>query len=293
MCENTASKNTDFMRLSHEFGQRSRILRLANHPILCRIRLFAPQPACIWEKWSCPSFGYLFLFALTFLALSCTSRPLEYEDATITISRDGNCFSCPWYTTTIYSDGTIVYRGVAGVRAKGSRVGHIPEDSVRQLVREMLAIHYFTLHHQYDTPKFSEAETVTTSLILGSRKNEVVDEAGAPDSLGLIEKRIDQMVGTAIWVGKGERPPSEAIHHLLNVRKDIDSLESIDDEMLQRYQNLRDAGDVRSAYHLFYEERKLNDRIRGAYAEFDSVGINSIGIKSTGIIPVQVPDTTK
>ena len=271
------------MRLSSEFGRWSRILKTHNRRILSKIWVFQRRPVSIWDRWSCATIGNLFLFFLTFLSLSCTIRPLEYEDATITLSRDGTCFSCPWYTTTIYSDGTVVYRGVAGVRSKGSRVGRIPEDSVRQLVREMLAINYFSLHNRYDTPKFSELETVTTSLLLGSRKSEVVDQAGAPDSLHLIEQRIDQMVGTANWIGKGERPPSEAIRHLLSVRKNIDSLESVDDEMLQRYQNLRDAGDVRSAYHLFFEERKLDYKIRGAYSEFDSAGMR----------PIQKADTTK
>jgi Domain of unknown function (DUF6438) len=204
-----------------------------------------------------------------FLAMaSCTPRQLDTSDLLITLSRDGNCFNCPWYSVTIHADGQTQFNGVAGTQVHGERFASIEHDSILHLAQDILEMGIFDRNDRYESRKLFDGSTTTIDIRLGGMHKQIIDLYGAPDSVRFIERRIDQLSGALLLIGNGPDPPSPVTREARSERRSIDSLEAIDDEMLQRYEDLRSKGDLRHAYHLFYEERKLNDSIAKAYKYF-------------------------
>jgi hypothetical protein len=207
---------------------------------------------------------------------SCTPSPLATSDLLITLTRDGNCFNCPWYSVSIYADGHVEFKGIAGTQAHGERFAFIDHDTLQALAADILRMKLFSRQDRYDTRKFFDGSTTTLDVWLAGQHKKVIDHYGAPDSLRFIEKRIDQLSGANLWIAGGAEPPNPNSREARQRRREIDSLEAIDDEMLQHYQDLRDRGDTRQAFHLFHEERKLNDSIAKAYQFFTGSPVDTL-----------------
>ena len=218
----------------------------------------------------------LLLCLLSTSILSCTPTPFELENFSVKLVRNGQCFNCPWYSVSILQNGLVNFQGIAGTETRGERYSLLPTDSVEALAHYLLNHHVFALHDHYDTRKFFDGETITLTITYGSTKKVIVDHFGGPDTLHMIEHHIDEMSGAKLWVGSGPMPISPNTKEAKAKRREIDSLEAIDDEMLQQYEDMRENGDLRHAYHLFYNERKLSDSISKAYEYFFSPHRDSI-----------------
>lgn len=206
---------------------------------------------------------------------SCTPSPLETGDLLITLTRDGNCFNCPWYSVSIFADGHIQFKGIAGTIAHGERYAFIDHDTLQSLANTILRMRLFSRQNNYDTRKFYDGPTTTIDVRFAGMHKRITDHYGAPDSVRYVERLIDIYSGANFWIGGGAEPPNPNSREARLRRHEIDSLEAIDDEMLQQYQSLRDNGDTRQAFHLFHEERKLSDSINKAYEFFTGLPVDT------------------
>ncbi len=222
---------------------------------------------------------FLALLVALLLFAACTPTPLESGDLLITLTRDGNCLDCPWYSVSIFADGHVQFKGIAGTVAHGERYTIVDHDSLQRLAEDIIRLKFFAMQDRYDTRKFYDGSTTTLDVRFRGMHKKVIDHYGAPDSLHYIESRIDQLSGANFWIGGGAEPPNPNSREAREQRHRIDSLEAIDDEMLQQYQNLRDKGETRQAFHLFHEERKLNDSIARAYEYFTGMPVDTLSVR--------------
>ena len=118
------------------------------------------------------------------------------------------------YKVAILGDGSVIYEGEDFVRVAGKQERKIDPAEVQGLVRTFLEIDYFGLQDVYLTVKnqggtetsYSDLPTTKTSLSLGEKSKCVEDYVGAPEKLGDLERKIDEVAGTKRWVSID--PPS-------------------------------------------------------------------------------------
>jgi len=148
------------------------------------------------------------LTALTLLSM-CPSAPAQRRldsEIVITIER-GACFgSCPIYSAQIYSDGTVIYKGVDFVKIKGKRRHRISKDRVNQLIKAFEQINYFSLKDKYDVDEngqsVTDMPTITTSISLNGKYKKVIDYYFPPKELVALEDLIDKLAGLKQYIGR-------------------------------------------------------------------------------------------
>jgi hypothetical protein len=115
----------------------------------------------------------LLLFLLAPVAAQQSNAP-DYTHVTITLKAEGgpcgcvyaddNDLSCyPAYSVAVDENGTVVYNGIGGVKARGERVHAIPVMAVRDLGAGFFRIKFFSLQDRYTSKKLPNgtSETVT------------------------------------------------------------------------------------------------------------------------------------
>ena len=136
------------------------------------------------------------------------------NDIQITLERT-ICFGrCPIYRVTIRGDGSVTYEGWKFVKVEGTHGKKIPAAKVQELVRSFTDIDYFNLKDVYDSEINADGSMMTptdmpmiiTSLTLNGRSKRVEDSFGAPQKLLVLEKKIDQLAGTSMWVSGNASP---------------------------------------------------------------------------------------
>jgi hypothetical protein len=122
------------------------------------------------------------------------------------------CFgSCPVYRLSIWRDGTVRFFGRENVAQAGSATASIPAAKVDSLLAELEAGGYLNFEERYlrDEPACglyaTDSPTVVTSLNRDGRTKSVRHDygcSGAPPDLARLERRIDEVAGTARWTGR-------------------------------------------------------------------------------------------
>ena len=108
----------------------------------------------------------------------------------------------------IHGDGSVVYEGKNFVRIVARQERKIDPAEAQGLVQAFLDIDYFGLQDGYLTIRnhdgtetfYSDLPTTKTSLSLGEKSKSVEDYVGAPEKLGDLERKIDEVAGTKRWV---------------------------------------------------------------------------------------------
>jgi hypothetical protein len=143
------------------------------------------------------------------LALSLGTFAQDHSgEILITLERIQGYGSKPMYKVKIHGDGSVIYEGENFVRVAGRQERKIDPAEVQGLVRAFLDIDYFGLQDGYLTIKnqdgtetsYSDQPTTKTSLSLGEKSKSVEDYIGAPEKLGDLERKIDEVAGTKRWV---------------------------------------------------------------------------------------------
>lgn len=122
------------------------------------------------------------------------------------------CFgACPMYTVRLDGSGAVAYEGRRFVREVGARGGRVDADSVRALVAEFERAGFFDFADRY-TPGEPTCRMAPTdlpgtvlSVTVGDRAKQVVHYSGceaAPEALTELARRVDQVAGTADWIGE-------------------------------------------------------------------------------------------
>lgn len=113
----------------------------------------------------------------------------------VTLERT-TCFgSCPAYTVTLRSDGTIIYEGRKFVEMTGTYKGQVYNfDRLAQLIS---SINYFNLKDRY-AASVSDLPSAITSVVQNGKRKTVRDYGGAgPIELWGVEMAIDGMLKNA------------------------------------------------------------------------------------------------
>ena len=132
------------------------------------------------------------------------------DSAVVTLERTACFGSCPVYLVTASSSGALRFEGKAHVSHPGSAVGQIPKARLDSLLAELEGAGYFEFEEHYapGSPGCGNAATdlptVTTSVTFHGRTKRIEHYrgcVGAPQALGPLEERIDEVLNTARWIG--------------------------------------------------------------------------------------------
>ena len=133
------------------------------------------------------------------------------NDEWIRLSRTACFGTCPVYTVTIKSDGTVSYAGERFVFTIGFAQGRIDKSAFRDLAREFEKLDYFTLPDEFVPGTKACPNMVTdmpsadTAIRLNGKTKRVAHYHGCGNSgilpkLTALENRIDEVAGTQKWI---------------------------------------------------------------------------------------------
>lgn len=122
------------------------------------------------------------------------------------------CFgSCAVYTVAVSPDGEVKYEGRAHVRQLGTASSRIPREQVNALLNELDRAGFFSFADRYVQGEpacgryATDSPTATTTVTHGGRTKTIIHDygcGGAPGALVVLERRIDEVLGTGKWTGR-------------------------------------------------------------------------------------------
>jgi hypothetical protein len=136
-----------------------------------------------------------------------TGRPMS----AITLERTSCYGHCPVYTLAVSPEGKITYQGTANVKHVGSASGEVPATRVSALLDELDKAGYFSFADRYTPSEPSCGRYATdlpgaiTSATLDGRTKRIEHDQGcgaAPEALVVLERRIDDVLGSSRWTGR-------------------------------------------------------------------------------------------
>jgi hypothetical protein len=161
--------------------------------------------------------------ALLFCVLACAprkdaSRPSDSSavaSATaapaITLERTACFGGCPVYAVAVSPSGDVTYEGKAHVRQLGKASGKITQKKVDGLLAELEKAGYFSMASRYAASEptcgrySTDSPSVITSVTIRGRTKRIEHDYGcgaAPGALVVLERRIDDVLGSGRWTGR-------------------------------------------------------------------------------------------
>jgi hypothetical protein len=145
-------------------------------------------------------------------AATPAGEPSAGMDAPVITLERTPCFgTCPVYTVTLSRSGTVSFTGRHHVAQAGEATATVPAERVDGLLGELEAGGYFGFADAYvmDSPACgmyaTDSPTVITSATRGGETKTIRHDRGcsaAPPELSRLEQRIDEVAGTARWIGR-------------------------------------------------------------------------------------------
>ena len=121
------------------------------------------------------------------------------------------CFgTCPVYTVAVSPSGEVSYEGKAHVRQLGTASAQIPAAQVDELLGELEKAGYFSMADRYTASESACGRYVTdspnaiTTVSSRGRTKRIEHDYGcgaAPGALVVLERRIDEVLGSGRWTG--------------------------------------------------------------------------------------------
>src|SRR2546421_3635764 len=145
-----------------------------------------------------------------FTGQTSNNQPRSNDDL-ITLARTACFGTCPIYTVTISTDGTVSFEGRRFTKVQGSTTGHISSAAFRDLVREFEKLDYFTLPDEF-APGTKVCPNMVTdmpsadiSIRLNGKTKRVAHyhgcgNSGALAKLTALENKIDEVAGMQKWI---------------------------------------------------------------------------------------------
>jgi len=140
-----------------------------------------------------------------------TAQTVTAPGPAITLERTPCFGSCPVYTVSVSSTGVLAYEGRANVRQIGTAKGQMPAKQVEALLIELERAGYFTFANRYASSEptcvrySTDSPTVISSATFRGRTKRIEHDygcGGVPGALTLLERRIDEVLGTDRWTGR-------------------------------------------------------------------------------------------
>jgi hypothetical protein len=122
------------------------------------------------------------------------------------------CFGgCPVYAVVVSPSGEVTYEGKANVRRLGKASGTITQQKVEALLVELEKAGYFAMASRYAASEptcgrySTDSPSVITSVTIRGRTKRIEHDYGcgaAPGALVVLERRIDDVLGSGRWTGR-------------------------------------------------------------------------------------------
>lgn len=132
-------------------------------------------------------------------------------DAVITLERTPCFGGCPVYRISVSPEGVVSYEGRASVRRLGVASKRIQPQRVSALLSELERGGYFAFAPRYTPAEpvcgryATDSPTAITSVHLAGRTHRIEHDYGcgaAPGALVVLERRIDEALGSSEWTGR-------------------------------------------------------------------------------------------
>lgn len=129
----------------------------------------------------------------------------------ITLERTACFGGCPVYRIAVSPTGVVTFEGRANVRHPGTASAQIPPDRVNALLREMEQAGYFTFANRYALSEptcrrhSTDSPSAISSATYKGRSKRIEHDygcGGVPGALTVMEKRIDEVLGSGRWTGR-------------------------------------------------------------------------------------------
>lgn len=129
----------------------------------------------------------------------------------ITLERTPCFGGCPVYTVSVSPSGEVTYEGRAHVRRIGTATAQVPSQRVDSLLNELEGAGYLTFANRYlpSEPACGRYATDSPSAISSARLRGKVKRiehdygcGAAPGALTILERRIDEVLGSGQWTGR-------------------------------------------------------------------------------------------
>jgi len=122
------------------------------------------------------------------------------------------CFGgCPVYTVSVSPSGEVAYQGRAHVRRLGTARSRISRQRVDSLLQELDRAGYFTFADKYLPSEpacgryATDSPSAITTVTHRGRTKTITHDYGcgsAPGALVVLERRIDEVLGSGQWTGR-------------------------------------------------------------------------------------------
>jgi hypothetical protein len=154
--------------------------------------------------------GLVFLLGLPALAADKAPAAAATQSPILASLERTACYgTCPIYTVTVHTDGTVEYQGKRFVKVMGPQVAKLSPDQVKALREAFAQAKYFELKGTFDCLQMTDLPWAITRYREAGKERSIRHYfgcRGAPEALKTLERRIDEIVGTERWVGtKAER----------------------------------------------------------------------------------------
>jgi hypothetical protein len=115
------------------------------------------------------------------------------------------------YSIAVSAAGDVTYDGKARVRELGTAGVKIPREKVDSLLSELDRGGYFEFANRYTASEpacgryVTDSPSVLTSVTLNGKTKRIEHDYGcgsAPGSLIVLERRIDEVLGSGRWTGR-------------------------------------------------------------------------------------------
>lgn len=132
-------------------------------------------------------------------------------DPVITLERTPCFGGCPVYRIAVSPTGDITYEGRANVRRLGAATGRVSPAHVQALLSELDRAGYFSFANRYTSAEpacgryVTDSPSAITSVRLQGRTKRIEHDYGcgaAPGALVVLERRIDEVLGSSRWTGR-------------------------------------------------------------------------------------------
>lgn len=125
----------------------------------------------------------------------------------LTLER-GPCYGeCPVYELTVSADGRVTWCGGMFTDAVGEREWTVPPAAIAALEVALARAGFTVLRASYDSFDVSCASSARLAVVYADGTEKTVDhyhgDMSAPQALTDLENRIDRILGTKAYIGRG------------------------------------------------------------------------------------------
>jgi hypothetical protein len=115
------------------------------------------------------------------------------------------------YTIAVSASGLVTYEGKATVRRPGKATSQVPVQKIEALLVELERAGYFTFANRYAHSEptcrrySTDSPSAISSATFRGRTKRIEHDygcGGVPGALTLLEKRIDEVLGSDRWTGR-------------------------------------------------------------------------------------------